>query len=66
MKSTVIDVTVMLHHRTDKAVLVSDDGDPKSASWLPLSQIDIDDSASSGDAVEITLPEWLAVEKGLI
>ena len=66
MKSTVIDLSVMLHHRTDKAVLVSDDGDKASAVWVPLSQVEIDDDAMPGETVEIVIPEWLAQERGLI
>jgi len=63
MKSTIIDIAVIVHHRTERAVLVSDDGDRESAVWLPLSQVEIDDDGSNHI---ITLPEWLAQEKGLI
>ena len=66
MKSNVIDVQVMLHHRTDKAALVSDDGDRDNAVWLPFSQIELDDDAMPGQTVEIVVPEWLAADKGLI
>lgn len=63
MKSDIIDVTVHLHHQTDKAVLVSDTGDKDDAVWLPLSQIEI---APDGAVHVVTLPEWLAKEKGLV
>lgn len=66
MKSNVIDISVMLHHRTEKAVLVSDDGDRDNAVWLALSQIEIDPETMNGQTVEIVCPEWLAQERGLI
>lgn len=64
MKCDVIDVSVCVHHRTEKAVLVSDDGDRDKAKWLPLSRVEIEMDGESAGIV--TLPEWLAVEKGLV
>lgn len=63
-KSDLIDVTMQLHHETEKAVLVSDDGDKDRAVWLPLSQCEIERKAKG--IVVVTLPEWLATEKGLV
>ena len=63
MKSDLIDVTMQLHHRTDRAILVSDDGDKDNAVWLPLSQVEV--LPKNDGMVEVTMPEWLAVEKGL-
>lgn len=63
MKSDVIDLTVQLHHETEKAVLVSDTADPKDAVWIARSLIEIE---PDGATHTITLPEWLAKEKGLI
>lgn len=60
---TLIDLSVILVHRTDKAVLVKETEDSEPI-WLPLSQVEID--GEPGDIGEVTLPEWLAVEKGLI
>ena len=52
---------------TDKAVLVEIDGDKE---WIPISQIrdaSVDlDELEKGDPVTITIPEWLAEEKGLM
>ena len=63
MKSTIIDIETIIVHVTDKAVLVkdSDDDDPV---WLPLSQIELE--GEPGEIGTITLPEWLAIERGLI
>lgn len=62
-RSNIIDVAVVLHHRTERAVLVSADGDREKAVWLPLSQIEFDEG---GATAVVTLPEWLALDKGLI
>lgn len=64
MKSDLIDVSMHLHHRTEKAVLVSNNGDREKAIWLPISEIETE--MKRGNLVEVTLPEWLAMEKGLI
>lgn len=62
--SDLVDVTMQVHAKTDRAILASDDGDEKFAVWLPLSQIEVE-MMDDGTA-EITMPEWLAMEKGLI
>jgi hypothetical protein len=64
MRSDLIDLSVQLHHETDKAILVSDDGDKDKAVWLPFSQIEIE--RCKGGIATVTLPEWLATEKGLV
>lgn len=64
MPSEVVDIAVQIHAKTDRAILVSDDGDKEKAVWLPLSQIEVE--MKQGGTAEITLPEWLALEKGLI
>jgi hypothetical protein len=48
------------------AILVSDDGDEDNAVWLPRSQIEYDRNAAVGDEITMTMPEWLAEDKGLI
>ena len=64
MRSNVIDVTVQKLHETDRAVLVTD-SIPEKGVWLSKSLIEIEASATGG-LYEVTLPEWLAQEKGLI
>lgn len=56
-----VDIAVILKHETEKAYLV-DAGDTK-AIWLPKSQVEYCDDRKGGI---ITLPYWLAHEKGLI
>lgn len=62
--SDLVDLTLQLHHETDKAILVSDDGEQDNAVWVPKSQVEIE--RKKGGLVEVTMPEWLAQEKELI
>ncbi|SDQ98658.1 hypothetical protein SAMN05519103_00314 [Rhizobiales bacterium GAS113] len=64
MKSDLIDVTVQLHHETEKAILVSDDGDRHKAVWLPHSQIEVE--RKERGVIIVTMPECLAIDKGLV
>jgi hypothetical protein len=57
-----VDVSVAVHHRTEKAILVSTDGNKQDAVWVPLSQVEIEDR---GRYVVLTMPAWLAIEKRL-
>lgn len=79
MQSDLIDLTLAPHPTPSKlAILVSETGDAKKGKWLPLSKIEVEDKGttmrgedSNGrvvnlQVVEVTLPEWLAVEKGLV
>lgn len=59
--SDLVDIDVEIKHMTDKAVLVSD-GD--NDVWLPLSQTEVEDNGDGTGVV--TIPEWLAIEKGLL
>jgi len=62
--SSLIDLTVKMHAETKLAILVSDDGVEKNAVWLPKSQIEYAETKKG--VVEVTLPEWLATDKGLV
>ncbi len=64
MKSNVIDIDGAIEARTISAVMFHT-GDKSEAVWLPRSQIEIEETGVAG-IVTITLPEWLALEKGLI
>lgn len=64
MKSDLVDLEVTLHARTEKAVKVSTDGNSAKAVWVPNAYLEIE--RKYGDLWRITLPEWLAFEKGLI
>ena len=73
---TLTDLTVCLHAETPKAILVSDDGEPSHAHWIPKSQCEYANTgkfsyeggrigAKKFPVVVVTLPEWLAINKGL-
>jgi hypothetical protein len=64
MRKELVDLEMRLHHETDKAVLVSDDGDRDHAIWVPLSQCEIEHKKNG--YVVVTMPSWLAKDKGLI
>lgn len=70
MRSDLVDLEVMMHAETSKAVLVSDNGDKEKAVWLPKSQIEVSFHPSMKDRgkglATVTCPEWLARDKGLI
>lgn len=50
-------------HETDSAILVTDDGG-KTKHWLPKSQIEFE--RLDNGLVEVTMPTWLAREKGIV
>lgn len=60
-KTVEVDVEVL--RETMSAILVSDGG--KQEVWIAKSQI-IDGDPEVGKHVTITIPEWIAREKGLV
>lgn len=64
MKSNIIDIEVYVHITTKRAVLVSETGDRDAAEWLPLSQVEVDMKGPT--SAVLTLPEPLAIERGLV
>lgn len=72
------DITLALHHDTGRAVLVSSDGEESKAVWIPHSKIEVVKKESTLPGVRkngqmvrlacvvVTMPEWLAREKGLL
>lgn len=59
-----LDIRGTIFVETPSAIFFSDDGEKIHAKWLPRSQIEIE--AGEGGEATITLPEWLAIEKGLV
>jgi hypothetical protein len=62
MRSNLIDIDVQVVQRTAKAVVVHTG---KKAVWIPLSQCELTPTGVGGIET-LTLPEPLALEKGLI
>lgn len=60
-----VEIEVYKHHATDKAIKVSLDGEDSNAVFVPLSKIEEMKPKSHG-ILMITIPEWLAIEKGLV
>lgn len=65
-KSDILDVRVVLHAETDRAVKVSLD-ETSEATWLPKSQIEIDSQTNINGTVicSLQIPQWLAEKRGL-
>jgi hypothetical protein len=62
-RSRLIDLEVFVHHSTDRAWLISLDGDRNKATWIPKSVCEID--TDQGQAT-MTVSESIAVDKGLV
>lgn len=62
-RSDLVDISIVLVHQTEKAVLV--DAGLDEPVWLPRSIIEIEQD-SNGKTWTITLPEYIAKQKGLI
>ena len=64
--SDLIDLTLTIRAHRTKAIAVTDDAKVGAPwVWLPLSQIEIATEGVGGVA-QITIPEWLAKDNGLI
>lgn len=78
VRSDLIDIPCALHHQTDRAILVSIDGDENKAKWIPKSLCEVEHHSSfirgrrkNGSSVgcksvTVTLAERHAKEKGLL
>ena len=65
MSNSQVWISITIKHETDSAILV--DHGMKDNVWIPKSQIlDYEKDYIIGDTLEIELPEWLALDKGMI
>jgi len=64
MKSDVVDLHVCLHHETDGAYKVSLTGEDEDTVWVPKSAVEME--RLGGTQYEMTIPEQMAVDKGLV
>lgn len=67
-KSDLVEIACKVRSEREKSIAIWDgelesiDGREREKwTWLPKSQIEVD-----ADAETVTMPEWLAVEKGLV
>ena len=65
MKSDLVDIAGVQHAETEKAILFSETAHRADAVWLPKSQIEISYDGSR-NFVTVTMPEQLAIDKGLV
>lgn len=77
VRSNLVDLTLALHHETDKAIRVSRDGDDGKALWLPKSKLEAFERLPAGAfkqarpgaakvaVARVTMPAWLARKTGL-
>lgn len=65
MSNDLVDVAMCRHIETDHAILASETGEKADAVWLPKSQIEIENDGHR-NFITVSMPEWLAKEKGLI
>lgn len=63
-KSEIVDIEAIIKQRTAKAVRIDHPDSNTEDLWLPLSQIEIEETGRM--LVDITLPRTLAEEKGLV
>ncbi|WP_295810339.1 hypothetical protein [uncultured Nitratireductor sp.] len=63
MKSDLIDLRVRAKHMTERAILVTTDDENEA--WLPFSLVDLRTTGRVNE-YDVTLPEQLAIEKGLV
>lgn len=64
MESDLVDLDVQVLHETKRAALVTLDV-PENGVWLPKAKIELSETGIVG-IMTVTLPEWLALERGLI
>lgn len=61
----IVDVELYLHHETPAAILISKNGTRRDEQiWLPKKLIEY--VIKHHNCISVTMPQWLAFEKGLI
>ncbi|PZO81632.1 MAG: hypothetical protein DI629_03585 [Mesorhizobium amorphae] len=62
-----VTLTLAVHHATERAVLVSIEGERSSAVWVPKRPLhDLPDDVSAGDTITVRMTQRLAESKGLV
>lgn len=65
-RSDLVDLDVIVRRETDKAYGIADPDTPGGIIWLPKSQCEVSDFKMPQRTAILTLPEWLAIERGLV
>ena len=58
-----LEFEIEIIRETDKAILISDG---MAQEWIPKSQLEDDPEKQANGLYFIIIPEWLAIDKGLI
>jgi len=66
MKLDSVELELYKHTVTSMAILVSKTEHEGEKVWLPLSHIEIEYKEPYGKIMIVTMPEWMALKKGLI
>lgn len=66
MSNKLIEMKLIWGAETDKAYGVMEERHAAKMYWLPKSQVDIEEGAELNYVCEFLIPEWLAIEKGLV
>ena len=67
VRSNLVDLKAYFVRSTEKGIGIARSDRAGPTIWLPKSQIEIEPREPKGGAlIEVTLPSWLAREKGLI
>jgi len=71
-------LTLVLHHTTERAALLSENGEESAAKWIALSHIEIEQTGGIAHGhtrtgkrgkwpvVTVAMPEWLAKKEGFL
>jgi len=60
-----VEVCLIIQLETEKAFGCKE-WETSDVIWLPKSQIELLEDGGPGDTVEMVVPEWLAIKKGLV
>lgn len=63
-KSDLVDICAIVRHRTDRGVLIIH-AEEKAPVWLPLAHVELA-ANEDGRTHTVTVPQWLAEEKGIV
>lgn len=64
-RSDIVEINVFVRHRTERGALVQSAYTAREPVWVPLSLVEIDEN-DDGKTHRLHIPEWLAIQKGLV
>ena len=64
MSAKRVEIDVEERHRTNESILIRDAKGLEQ--WLPLSQVVILEEEFTSGLMKLSIPEWLAIQRGLV